>query len=169
MVNSSSFKYQPLPKLSRDGLDPIIESSNEESWGKKSLEGKDKPSSSKSSFTYRDEGYPQPCGWRINDTIYRGQFSSDVYRGLSLSLLVTNIITILFASWSLHLYRECLQQECKYQRPHVEIMGLARIPVEREIRQFHTGIRIGDVTPFFGSVNEQTNAAWATILDGEVP
>ncbi|KAA8645271.1 oxidase ustYa family protein [Aspergillus tanneri] len=42
--------------------------------------------------------------------------------------------------------------------------GVAEIPVEREIRQFHTGVH-NEITEFFGDVNDKTNAAWQTILD----
>ncbi|KAM3426918.1 hypothetical protein MY4824_009745 [Beauveria thailandica] len=33
------------------------------------------------------------------------------------------------------------------------------------MRQFHTGVQHGDITPFIGGWNNATNAAWASILD----
>ncbi|THC96550.1 hypothetical protein EYZ11_003994 [Aspergillus tanneri] len=43
------------------------------------------------------------------------------------------------------------------------------IPVELETRKFHTRVDEGGITDFVGGWNDETNAAWDTILDGILP
>lgn len=94
--------------------------------------------------------------------------SSDaMYRRLSAHLLMTNTVSLLLLLWIVFLYRQSLEQPYRYERPKVELRGLAEIPVEREMRQFHTGIQPGDTTPFMGGLTDEANAAWASILDGQ--
>lgn len=89
-----------------------------------------------------------------------------MYRALSVSLLITHIFTISLLFWIAHLYKNNIPSECEYEKPSVEIKGIAEIPVEMEMRQFHTGVRYGDGTPFMGGWNNDTNHAWESILDG---
>ncbi|KAF4505956.1 hypothetical protein G6O67_007851 [Ophiocordyceps sinensis] len=88
-----------------------------------------------------------------------------MYRRLSAHLLMTNTVSLLLLLWIVFLYRQSLEQPYRYERPKVELRGLAEIPVEREMRQFHTGIQPGDTTPFMGGLTDEANAAWASILD----
>ncbi|KAL7941543.1 hypothetical protein V8C42DRAFT_360768 [Trichoderma barbatum] len=87
-----------------------------------------------------------------------------VYRALSVSLLFTHIFLVSLLFWIVHLYSN-IPSGCRYEEPRVTIKGIAEIPVEMEMRQFHTAVRHGDVTPFMGGWNNETNLAWNSILD----
>ncbi|KAI9036336.1 oxidase ustYa family protein [Aspergillus affinis] len=145
--------YQSVPQEEQD-LDECREVS---------LENGNGDSTSLSPGTYRDKEtsqisllyHPAP----LNENSLR------LYRRLSFHLVVTNTVTILFSFWILYLYRECLQQGCKYQKPQYEIRGVAEIPVQWTTRKFRTGVEEGGLTDFIGGWNEHTNAAWDTILD----
>lgn len=52
---------------------------------------------------------------------------------------------------------------------NVQILGPADIPVELEMREFFTGITEDRKTAFLGPPNHETNTAWASIQDGNLP
>lgn len=65
------------------------------------------------------------------------------YAALSLSLAITNIFTL--GLWLSSLYRmNSWLMEDYYNRPEIEYLGQAQIPVQYETRRFHTGIVAGD-------------------------
>lgn len=90
-----------------------------------------------------------------------------MYRALSVSLLITQIFIVSLLLWVVNLYRHSISAGCEYKKPRISIKGIANIPVEMEMRQFHTAVRYGDVTPFMGGWNNETNHAWESILDGQ--
>ncbi|KAH8812254.1 hypothetical protein F5884DRAFT_305938 [Xylogone sp. PMI_703] len=82
-----------------------------------------------------------------------------------LSLIITNIVT--FGLWlnTLHSISSWQLRDPDNQ-PQTAYLGVVKAPVEYETRRFHTGMRDGDVTDFFGLAGDKTaDAAWNTILD----
>ncbi|KAL7910459.1 hypothetical protein GGI35DRAFT_493061 [Trichoderma velutinum] len=88
-----------------------------------------------------------------------------MYQALSVSLLIAQIFIVSLLLWVVHLYRNSVSSGCQYESPRISIKGIANIPVEMEMRQLHTAVRYGDVTPFMGGWNNETNHAWESILD----
>lgn len=87
------------------------------------------------------------------------------YAGLILSLVITNIFT--FSLWVNSLYRmNSWLMEDYYNRPEIEYLGQAQVPVEYETRRFHTGIVAGDTTEFFGPPGTTADVAWNSVLEG---
>ncbi|KAI5865377.1 hypothetical protein GGS23DRAFT_558960 [Durotheca rogersii] len=87
-----------------------------------------------------------------------------LYTTLSCSLVITNIVT--FGLWlsSLHRMNSWLMEDY-YNRPEIEHLGQAQVPVEYETRKFHTGIVAGDVTEFFGPPGSKADVAWNKIVE----
>lgn len=52
--------------------------------------------------------------------------------------------------------------------PAKQTLGPADIPVEMEMREYSTGITEDRRTEFFGEPDEKTNAAWDSLIDGEI-
>lgn len=88
------------------------------------------------------------------------------YAGLSLSLVITNIIT--FSLWVSSLYRmNSWLMEDYYNRPEIEYLGQAQVPVEYETRRFHTGIVAGDRTEFSSPLGTTADVAWDKVVEGK--
>jgi hypothetical protein len=88
------------------------------------------------------------------------------YAGLSFSLVITNIVT--FSLWVSSLYRmNSWLMEDYYNRPEIEYLGQAQVPVEYETRRFHTGIVAGDTTEFSGPPGTTADVAWDKVVEGK--
>ena len=86
---------------------------------------------------------------------------------LSLSLALTNIITL--GLWLSSLYRmNSWLMEDYYNRPEIEYLGQAQIPVQYETRRFHTGIVAGD-KKFPNPSNPTADLSWDKVLEGKDP
>lgn len=94
---------------------------------------------------------------------------------LILLLLLTNLAT--FAFWKSPSATEARSKEAatilnkdiaRNGIPTIQTLGPADIPVEFEMREFSTGITEDRRTDFFGEPDEMTNAAWDSLMDGEI-
>ncbi|EQL01883.1 hypothetical protein OCS_02407 [Ophiocordyceps sinensis CO18] len=104
-----------------------------------------------------DAGQPTLQPWR------RGYLTINrLLCAVVLCLATSNIVTLIFSTDLLPRQR---RQSALNRYPAVQILGPADVPVEMEMREFHTGIAADQRTAFWGPPNNQTIAAWASILD----
>ncbi|KAA8645272.1 oxidase ustYa family protein [Aspergillus tanneri] len=90
---------------------------------------------------------------------------------LTLMLTATNIITLVVwrsssSTWQAPWPSSILELDTvRNTLSEVEILGPADIPVEREMREFYTGITDDRRTEFLGPSNAKTDVAWGSLED----
>ncbi|KFA77627.1 hypothetical protein S40288_11495 [Stachybotrys chartarum IBT 40288] len=85
------------------------------------------------------------------------------YASLSVALIITNIVTLGLWVSSLRRMNSWLMEDY-YNRPQIEYLGPAQVPVEYEVRRFHTGIVAGDTTEYFGPPGTTADVAWNKVV-----
>lgn len=90
---------------------------------------------------------------------------SRTYAALAGSLAITNIVTLWFWISSMHRMNQWIMEDY-YNRPAIEHLGQASVPVEYEMRRFHTGIVAGDVTDYFDRPGTKADVLWNKFLEG---